>query len=371
MVAVWLAHGAFRASDGRRRRAAGDGAAMTDPIVNVTVLVERDLPAPERAAFSPRHRGVVFGRVRRGETSAVVHDETALAAGDLVTVIGAEPDVSAAAQALGRRSDHRIDLDRSEVDYRRVFVSNPELTGRPLGALTAIRQCDAVVTRVRRGDVDLLPDPEFELCLGDRARVLAPVSQMARIEKLFGDSLRQVSEVDVITFSLGIALGLLLGAVPIPLPGRGHFELGTAGGPLLVGLVLGRLGRSGPLVWLSPFGANLTLRQFGLVLFLAGVGVRSGRSFAGALASGQLGSMFLAGLLVTSVSALSAVLVGHKLLRIPLDVAIGTVAGIHTQPAVLAFAADKARNDLPNLGYTTVFPMATVAKIVLAQLLLL
>jgi putative transport protein len=369
MLVVWLAQRLWGAGDHRERAASRDEAA-SEPIINATIQIERDLTAGERAAMGLRRRGVVFGRIRRGETTQLVHDETAFRGGDLVTVIGVGADVERVARELGRISERRIDLDRSKVDYRRVFVSNPALTGRPLAQIVAIHACDAVVTRVRRGDVDLVPDPGFVLQLGDRARVLAPVTQMPRIEKLFGDSLRQVAEVDVITFSLGIALGMMLGALPVPLPGGGHFALGLAGGPLLVGLLLGRLGRTGPLVWLAPFGANLTLRQFGLVLFLAGVGVRSGHSFAGALAGSNLLSLFLGGALVTSVCALTVLVVGHKLLHIPLDVVSGTVAGVHTQPAVLAFAADRTGNDLPSLGYTTVFPIATIGKIVLAQLLL-
>ena len=142
-------------------------------------------------------------------------------------------------------------------------------------SLHLIERYDAVITRVRRGDVDLVPDARFRLMLGDRARIVAPRAALQALERLFGDSARRVAEVDVISFGLGIALGLLLGAVPIPVPG-GTFSLGLAGGPLLVGLILGRLGRTGPLVWTSPYGANLTLRQFGLVLFLAGAGLAGG-----------------------------------------------------------------------------------------------
>jgi putative transport protein len=312
---------------------------------------------------------VVFGRIRRDGLTNIVHDETFFAAGDLVTVIGSERDVLAAARALGSVSEARIDLDRSEIDYRRMFVSNPELTGHPLRELHLIQKYDAVITRVRRGDVDLVPNADFELQLGDRTRVLAAVHRMPDIQKLFGDSLRQVAEIDVITFSLGIGIGLLLGAVPIPLPRGGTFELGLAGGPLLAGLVLGRVGRSGPLVWLSPFGANLTLRQFGLVLFLSGVGVRAGHSFGSALGSGAVLPTFLAGAVLTSLSVSLALFVGHRLLRIPLNVMIGTLGGIHTQPAVLAFALEKSGKDLPNIGYTTVYPLATIGKIVLAQAL--
>src|SRR5690606_29442850 len=121
----------------------------------------------------------------------------------------------------------------------------------------------AIVTRVRRGDVELLPDADTVLELGDRVRVVAPRERMPEVAKFFGDSYQALSEIDVITFGLGVALGLLVGAVPIPLPYGSSFELGLAGGPLIVGLVLGRLGRTGRLVWTLPYSANLTMRQLG------------------------------------------------------------------------------------------------------------
>jgi putative transport protein len=252
-----------------------------------------------------------------------------------------------------------------------MFVSNPAMTCRPLRELHLIQKYDAVITRVRRGDVELVPNADFELELGDRARVVAPRTRMGEVEKLLGDSQRGVAEVDVITFSLGITLGLLLGVVPLPLPGGGTFELGLAGGPLIAGLVLGRAGRTGPLVWTSPFAANLTLRQFGLVLFLAGVGLRAGGQLAASAVSAESTSIVLSGALVTAVSTGLALVLGHRVLRIPLDVMTGTLSGIQTQPAVLAYAVQRSGNDLPNVGYTTVYPVATIAKILLCQLLLL
>jgi putative transport protein len=158
--------------------------------------------------------------------------------------------------------------------------------------------------------------------------------------------------------------------LPFPAPGIGHFQLGIAGGPLIAGLVLGRIGRSGPLVWTLPYGANLTLRQLGLVLFLAGVGLRAGGSLAGTPDALGLLPQLVTGVLVTITSAALALVVGHKLLRIPLGIMIGILGGIQTQPAVLAFAIEKTGNDQPNLGYTSVFPMSMIAKIILAQALL-
>jgi putative transport protein len=222
---------------------------------------------------------------------------------------------------------------------------------------------------VRRGDIEFLPDKTTVLELGDRVRVVAPPSRMDEISHWFGDSYKALSEMDVITFSLGIALGLLLGSIPIPTGAGASFKLGFAGGPLIVGLVLGRLGRTGPLTWSLPFSVNLTVRQMGLVLFLAGVGTRSGYAFVSTFREGGGLTVFAVGAVVTCMVALGSLWVGRRLLKIPMSVLIGMVSGVHTQPAALAFACEQTGNDLPNLGYAMVFPIATIGKILLAQLL--
>jgi putative transport protein len=201
-------------------------------------------------------------------------------------------------------------------------------------------------------------------------RILAPARRLAEVAAFFGDSYRAASEVDVLTFGLGLALGLLLGALPLPLPGGGHISLGFAGGPLLVALVLGTLERTGPLLWNLPWGANTTLRQIGLVLFLAGIGTRAGPGFLQTFASGGGAALFAAGALITFATAFASLWAAHRLLGIPLSLAIGMVAGIHTQPAVLGFAVEQTKNEIPHLGYAAVYPVATIAKILLVQLLL-
>jgi putative transport protein len=370
LVAVALAERLFKvryASEpiSRAYRGLGDEA-----IVNVTAEVERDCEATARELRHARAGAVIFSRVRRGTLTSVVRDETQFRAGDLVSVVGSAEDVARTVQTLGRASPEHLELDRSEVTFRRMFVSNAQVTERPLSELHLPQKFDAVITRVRRGDVDLTANGHFELMLGDRARVVAPIERMAEIEKLLGDSARRVAEVDVITFGLGITLGLLLGAIDVPLPGGAHFALGLAGGPLVVGLVLGRLGRTGPLVWSSPYGANMTLRQFGVVLFLAGVGIKAGGSLRGSGAELPALELLLGGAAVTLLVVSSCLYVGHRLLRVPLSVLVGTLAGVQTQPAVLAFAVEKTGKELPNVGYATVFPLAMIAKILLGQLLL-
>ena len=193
---------------------------------------------------------------------------------------------------------------------------------------------------------------------------------MDAVGAFFGDSYRALSEIDILTFSLGIALGLLLGTVPIPLPGGVTFRLGLAGGPLIVALILGALGRTGPLVWGLPYSANLTLRQIGLILFLAGIGTRAGYAFLSTFTQGGGLTIFAAGAAVTCITALATLWVGHRLLKIPMSLLIGMLSGLQTQPSVLGYALEQTGNDLPNIGYATVYPIATISKIIFAQLLL-
>lgn len=318
-----------------------------------------------------RSRGwrAVFGRVRRGDDVRIVDAQTRFADGDVVTVTAAPTDADTIVAALGEPVEERLTADRSQFDFRRVFVSNPEVAGKALRDLYLLPRFEALATRVRRGDVDLVPTGATVLQPGDRVRVLCPREQMDRVSRFFGDSYRAVAEVDVLSFGLGAALGLLLGAVPVPLPGGGTFALGMAGGPLVAGLVLGRVGRTGPFLWNIPYAANLSLRQLGIVLFLAGVGTRSGEVFAAQVGEGGL-LVIAVGAALTCTVAVMTLWVGHALLKLPFSSLSGLLAGLQTQPAVLTFAVEQSGDDQPNVAYATVYPAAILAKILLAQLLL-
>jgi putative transport protein len=355
-------------SEAKRLRELG---ATRQQFVNQTIRVTHaDVTGMSIAELSQAHHwNVVFGRLKRGADMSLANNTTLLAAGDLISVVGAPEDVEQVATRLGEPSEERLDLDRSQLDYRRIFVSNATIVGRHVVDLNLQQQFGAVLTRVRRGDVELVPHDDTVLELGDRVRVVAPRNQMDSLSRYFGDSYRSLSEIDVMTFSIGIALGLLLGQVPIPIPGGVTFRLGFAGGPLVVALILGAFERSGPLVWNMPFSANLTLRQVGLIMFLAGVGTRSGYAFATTFMQNGGALVFAAGALITCVTALTTLWIGHKLLKIPMSLLIGMLAGLQTQPAVLAYALEQTENDLPNIGYATVYPIAMVTKILLAQLL--
>lgn len=313
---------------------------------------------------------VVVGRVKRGDRLSLATGDTRLALGDLVTVVGAAEDLDRAAAFLGEASDERLELSRAAVDFRRIFVSDRRVAGHRLRDLDLPQQFGALVTRVRRGDTEFLPHGDTVLELGDRVRVVAPREALGPVSRFFGDSYRALSEIDVLTFSLGLAAGLLLGTVPIPLPGGVSLSLGLAGGPLVMALILGALDRTGPLVWTLPYSANLTLRQLGLTLFLAGVGSRAGYAFVSTVGGGAGVTLVLAGMAITCATAILALWVGYRLLHIPMGFLIGMVAGLHTQPAALGFALERTGDESPNLGYAAIFPIATIAKIVIAQLLL-
>jgi len=299
----------------------------------------------------------------------VARGDSRVEIGDLVTAVGTGDEMDTLTPVLGETSNLRIELDRSQLDYRRIFVSNPRVAGHSLRELDLPQQFGAVVTRVRRGDVELLPSGNTVLELGDRVRVLTNRSNMEAVTSFFGDSYRALSEMDFLTFGLGLMAGLLLGLLHIPLPGGVTIKLGIAGGPLLVSLALGALKRTGPLVWTLPYSVNLTLRQIGLVFFLAGVGTRSGHAFFSTLREGQGMTILLTGAVVTFAAASLTLWAGYKLLKIPAGLLIGVLSGLQTQPALLGFSCERTRDDLPNVGYAVVYPLTIVAKIVLAQVL--
>jgi putative transport protein len=315
---------------------------------------------------------VVFNRLKRGDELIIAPLDVALQAGDLLMVVGPVEDVDRAQAFLGRDADVALQHDISEYDSTRIFVSNHDLIGRPLRDLQLPEKHNCLITRLRRGDVWFVPEADTILELGDRIRVATARNNITAVEELFGDSYRELSEASFLTFAMGLAAGLALGQVPIPLGHGILFKLGFAGGPLVVGLILGRFHKMGRFIWNIPYSANHTIRQFGLVLFAAGIGVISGEGFRQILAHNiaWLPIFLGAALLVTLVSDTVAYLVGYKVFRIPLSILFGIVAGAHTQPVVLGYATQQSRNDLPNVGFAAVYPLATILKIVLAQALL-
>jgi len=314
-----------------------------------------------------RDPGFVVSRIQHGGASEIVRGDTRLERRDIVVAVGDDDGLVRAEQIFGQPLEAHIELDRSQLDFRRVFVSRQEIVGKRIRELDLENSMGATVTRLRRGDVDFIPTRDTRLELGDRVRVLTHRENFPAISEFFGDSIRGTAETDFGSVALGMVLGVLVGLVPIPLPGE-TIRLGFAGGPLLVALILGKLERTGRITWIMPLHSNLTLRQIGLLFFLAGVGIRAGYSFAQKLRQNGL-QMLLAGAAITLAVTLVSLVVGYKVLKIPFASLMGLVSGIQTQPACLAYATREANSDAPNLAYAAVYPVAMIAKIILAQLL--
>jgi len=315
-----------------------------------------------------RDPGFVVSRIQHGGSSDIARTDTRLQRGDIVVAVGDDDALERAEQIFGHPLDSHIEQDRSKIDFRRVFVSRQEIVGKRVGELNLENTMGATLTRVRRGEADFVPTRDTRLELGDRVRVLTRRENFPAIARFFGDSLRGAAEMDFGSVAFGMVLGVLVGLIPIPLPG-GTVRLGFAGGPLMVSVILGKLERTGRICWMMPLNSNLTLRQVGLVFFLAGVGIRAGYAFSQVLLQNGL-PMLLAGAAVTLVVTLASMVIGYKWLKIPFPSLMGVVSGIQTQPACLAYATREANSDAPNVAYAAVYPVAMIAKIVVAQLLL-
>lgn len=342
-------------------------------IYNRTVRVIRPpvVGIPLQTLSAQNDWEVVLTRVKRGNELFLADGDTTLALGDLINVLGAPDQVDRVTAQLGEATAERLEFDRSHYDFRRIFVSNPEVVGRRLASLRIPERFGALVTRIRQGDIDLLADGSTVIELGDRVRVVAKRDQMRALSELFGDSYKALSEINLLSFGLGLTLGLLVGQIPIPLPGGITLTLGNAGGPLVVALILGSLRRTGPIVWTLSYSANLTLRHLGLILLLAGIGVRSGYVFLSTFTQSGGYLIFLAGAAVTLTASFLTLWIGYKVLKIPFPLLTGMLSALHTQPAALGYALEQADNEIPNIGYALAFPIATIGKILLTQLLYL
>ncbi|MDQ1295151.1 MAG: putative transport protein [Actinomycetota bacterium] len=314
---------------------------------------------------------VRLSRLRRpdGGCVTVPGPDQELRTGDLIAAVGSADDLRALADRLGRPVADSLVLDRSQVDVRRITVSNGSLAGRTLIDLDLYARHEATVTRVRRGDVDLLAHDSMVIQLGDRLRVIAPRERLDEVGALLGDSSRGLSDINPLSLACGLCLGLLLGLVPVPLP-MGSVTVGSAAGTLVMGLVLGRIGRVGRIPTGMSHTAASSLSTLGLLLFFACTGTKAGGAVSEAL-SGSVGPrMILLGAVTTAVAALGLVLVQRKVHRVDPVTLSGVLGGSQTQPAVLACSDTRTGFDpRVSLGYTLVYPIAMITKIVLAQVL--
>ena len=312
--------------------------------------------------------GIEVTMVRKDGQNMVPSPELALAEGDAVLLIGERDDlVSEAVGRLGKVDPGRLVKDRSALDYIRVFVGKAAMVGIPLAKLPLPAGFPTHLLHVRRYDMDLVPTPDLTLEFGDRLGVLMPPDRRDEVRKHFGDTIKSAAEFSYVSLGLGMVLGVLLGLIPIPIPGVGTVTLGVAGGPLIVALIVGKLRRTGSLIWVMPLPANIVLRNFGLSLFLAAVGINAGAPFVRTLSQTGFELLFIgAAVLLTTVAIV--LLVGHFLLKIPYDDLVGVASGATGNPAILVYSTRMAPTERPDIGYAMIFPSMTLVKVIAVQI---
>ena len=316
-----------------------------------------------------RDQRVRLSYLRRDGRTRVTAPGEDLLPGDHVVMVGDPASIKETAPLVGEILDHNLEDDRSDLAFERIVVSNPDVAGRSVSELNVTKRFGAVITRVRRGDLDLLARDDLDLQLGDHVAVVVPTDELDDIAEWLGDSERRVAEVDGMAFGIGLVLGLLLGIVSFPLPGGQGFQLGAAAGPLIVGMLLGALRRTGPLVWTLPAAANLTIRQIGLMLFLAALGLNAGPQFASLLGSPEgWRAALLAAVMVVVCCVIQAL--GAKFIGLSSARAAGGIAGFLGQPAVLQAADARVTDERIEAAYATLFAFAIIVKILLLPLII-
>ncbi len=340
-------------------------------LVSRTLRVEVD-HRPRIQDLEERHGDrIKFSRVRHGETSPIRPADAAdlLLLDDLVTVVGPADEIDAVTHELGHLSSHRLEADRLYLDVRRITVSAERVAGRTVAELDLLNRFGATVSRVRRGDVDMVATDDLQLQLGDRVRVIAPRERMTEVSSWFGDSSRGLSDIVPVVLGLGMAAGILLGAIPLPVPG-GEFKIGSAFGTLLVGLVLGRIGRIGPVVTAMPYTAAQAMSELGLLVFLAQAGSRAGAQIGAAFTSGAWLRILVLGMVVTTVVSVGIYVIMRRVFKVGATRLSGLMGGAQTQPAILAFANARTGYDARvALGYALVYPAAMITKIIVGRIL--
>ncbi len=268
---------------------------------------------------------------------------------------------------MGHEDPGRLSRDRANYDVIRVYVSKSAFVGKPLREVP-LPDFPVMISHVRRGDMEMIATSDLTIEFGDLLVAAVPTGRKAEVQRHFGDSIKGNAELSFVSIGVGIALGLILGMIPVPLPGGGTFMLGVAGGPLVMALLLGWLGRTGPIGWRMPVVANLVLRNLGLSIFIGSVALGAGSPFVQTVASN--GVQILLGGAAVLFTLVLIVLVGGYLLRIPFDDLLGVCAGSTGNPAIVAAAGRLAPTDRTDIGYAICFPSTTVVKIIAVQVLL-
>ena len=314
--------------------------------------------------------GVTIARVRNGNGTMVATDPTVIHRNDRMLVIGTSAGLEQFERVVGERSDEDLVVEEGGITDRRVIVTERNALGKTIHDLNLDERFQVAVTRVTRADLEMTAVPNLRLQFGDRLLIVGHEEDLEKAAKVVGNSLKELNATHFIPFFIGILLGIALGTVPVAFPGLPQpVRLGLAGGPLIVALVLARIGRIGPHVWHMPTNTNLAFREFGIALFFAAVGLSAGTSFFQTVFSSTGIYWLLAGISVTVLPLLLVGVIARAVVRLNFIDLSGLLAGSMTDPPALAFACNVAGSDAPTVAYATVYPLTTLLRILAAQIL--
>ena len=321
------------------------------------------------------NRQFVISRVMHADGSITMADaDTKIHLGDRLWVICQAEDVEAVVAFLGHRveltdEDWGNNTPNAELISRRILITKSSINGKKFSDLRLRTKYGITITRVNRAGMDLIPYQGLELQVGDRVMVVGPAKSVAKVADVLGNSLKKLDHPNLITIFVGIALGVLLGSIPlmnVPQP----VKLGLAGGPLIVAILIGRFGTHFHLVTYTTASANLMLREVGIALFLAAVGIGAGDGFVEAVVNG--GYRWIGyGFIITVVPILIVAIIARLWLKMNYYTLMGLIAGSTTDPPALAYANATAGNDMPAVGYSTVYPMVMFLRVLTAQIFIL
>lgn len=317
-------------------------------------------------------REFVCSRYRHEGHVCIPDRNTIFRVGDQLFIVCSEDDAPAVTAFIGKEIN--IDWEKQDLPMvsRRILVTKTEVNGKTLGSMHFRSMYNVNVTRVNRSGTDLFADPNLVLQVGDRVMVVGQQDAVERVAGVLGNQLKRLDTPNIITIFVGVFLGILLGSLPIAFPGMPTpLKLGLAGGPLVVAILIGRFGHKFHLVTYTTISANLMLREIGIVLFLASVGIDAGANFVQTVVEGD-GLLYVGcGFLITTIPLLIIGAIARLYYKVNYFTLMGLIAGSNTDPPALAYANQVTNSDAPAVGYSTVYPLAMFLRILTGQMILL
>ena len=321
-----------------------------------------------------RETGVVISRIRRAgqKTVYTATEDAALHIGDTLLVVGTWRGLEQFTRVIGSASEADLMKAPGTVTHRKIVVTHKAVLGKTLAELGLDHLYSVAITRVSRADIEMTAVPDLRLQFGDVLNVVGDEDGLRNASLMLGNSVKALNETQFVPIFVGIALGILAGMLPISFPGLPvPVKLGLAGGPLVLAILLGRLGHIGPLVWHMPASANLAFRELGITLFLACVGLKAGAPFFHTVFTAEGLWWIIGAACIAMIPLLAVALVGRAVLKLNFMTLSGLMAGSMTDPPALAFANAISKSDAPSVAYATVYPLTMLLRILTAQIMTL